>query len=92
LREVRPREKHHTLTDTGGLVLQVKPNGVKAWRCRFKLTAQGVAKESTFAIGDHAMAPRDESLKQAGVAHPSCGGNKAHASRSDLRDRLRRAG
>ncbi len=57
-----------------------------------KLTTNGVTKESKFAIGDHAMSPRGESLKQAGVAHPSGGGNKAHASRSDLRDRLRRAG
>jgi Cys-tRNA synthase (O-phospho-L-seryl-tRNA:Cys-tRNA synthase) len=54
--------------------------------------ARDQKKESMFAIGDHAVAPRGESLEQASVAHPSGGGHKAHASRSDLRDRLRRAG
>ncbi|MFN7712205.1 MAG: integrase arm-type DNA-binding domain-containing protein, partial [Curvibacter sp.] len=37
-RAARPREKACKLTDGSGLVLEVKPNGVKAWRYRFKLT------------------------------------------------------
>lgn len=46
-------------------MLEVKPNGVKAWRYRFKLTTNGVTKDSMFAIGDYAVAPRGETLEKA---------------------------
>jgi hypothetical protein len=42
-------------------VLEVKPNGVKAWRYRFELAG----KESMFAIGEYAPAPTGESQKEA---------------------------
>ena len=48
-RAARPREKAYKLADGGGLVLEVKPNGVKAWRYRFKLND----KASWFALGDY---------------------------------------
>ena len=41
--------KPYKLTDDKGLYLEVKPNGVKAWRYRFKLSG----KESIFSIGDY---------------------------------------
>lgn len=48
-RKAKPRANPYKLTDSKGLYLEVKPNGVKAWRFRFKLSD----KESVFAIGDY---------------------------------------
>lgn len=48
-RNAKPQAKPFKLTDGKGLYLEVKPNGVKAWRYRFKL----LGKESVFAIGDY---------------------------------------
>lgn len=48
-RNAKPQAKPYKLTDSKGLYLEVKPNGVKAWRYRFKLSD----KESVFAIGDY---------------------------------------
>lgn len=45
----KPLVKPYKLTDDKGLYLEVKPNGVKAWRYRFKLSG----KESIFSIGDY---------------------------------------
>jgi len=38
-----------------GLYLEVKQNGTKAWRYRFKLPKHGKLKESVFAIGDDTL-------------------------------------
>ena len=48
------------MSDGKGLYLEIKPNGVKAWRYRFELREGDVAKESIFAIGDYAIAPSGE--------------------------------
>ncbi len=48
-RNAKPKPKPYKLTDGKGLYLEVKPNGVKAWRYRFKLSN----KESVYAIGDY---------------------------------------
>ena len=48
-RNAKTQAKPYKLTDSKGLYLEVKPNGVKAWRYRFKLSD----KESVFAIGDY---------------------------------------
>lgn len=55
------------LTDGKGLYLEVKPNGVKAWRYRFELEK----KESVFAIGNYfppklGETDEDASLRRAG--------------------------
>lgn len=36
-RAAKPKEQLYRLNDLRGLYLEVKPNGVKAWRYRFKL-------------------------------------------------------
>ena len=56
-RNAKPKDKPYKLPDGKGLYLEVKPNGVKAWRYRFKLVRDGERKESVFAIGDYAAAP-----------------------------------
>lgn len=37
-RNAKCKDKPYKLTDANGLYLEIKPNGVKAWRYRFKLT------------------------------------------------------
>jgi integrase len=59
------REKPYKLTDGNGLYLEVKPNGVKAWRYRFELREAGAAKESVFAIGTYASPPSTETADEA---------------------------
>lgn len=64
-RSAKCKDKPYKLTDTNGLYLEVKPNGVKAWRYRFKLTKAGETKGSAFAIGDYASAPAGETADEA---------------------------
>lgn len=47
-RTAKPKEKLYRLNDSNGLYLEVKPNGKKAWRYRFKLSG----KSSMFALGE----------------------------------------
>lgn len=64
-RNAKCKDKPYKLTDGQGLHLEIKPNGVKAWRYRFKLGKAGESKESLFAIGDYAYAPAGETEEQA---------------------------
>ncbi len=64
-KNAKRQEKPYKLPDGNGLYLEVKPNGVKAWRYRFELRQDGVAKESVFAIGTYASPPSAESAEQA---------------------------
>lgn len=48
-KKAKAREKLYRISDFKGLYLEVKPNGVKAWRYRFKLDG----KESLFALGEY---------------------------------------
>ncbi|MBM3394479.1 MAG: DUF4102 domain-containing protein [Betaproteobacteria bacterium] len=59
-RTAKPKDKPYKLSDGKGLYLEIKPNGVKAWRYRFEFREGDVAKESIFAIGDYAVAPSGE--------------------------------
>ena len=42
-RTAKPQDKAYKLSDSHGLYLEVKPNGVKAWRYRFELRDGGKA-------------------------------------------------
>lgn len=64
-RNAKCRDKPYKLTDGQGLHLEIKPNGVKAWRYRFKLGKGSESKESLFAIGDYTYAPPGETVEQA---------------------------
>ena len=63
-RTAKPKDKPYKLSDGKGLYLEIKPNGVKAWRYRFELREGDVARESIFAIGDYAIAPSGETLEE----------------------------
>lgn len=60
-RNAKPKAKLYRLTDQRGLLLEVKPNGVKAWRYKFALGG----KESMFALGDYATPPAGETEEAA---------------------------
>ncbi len=47
VRNARPKDKPYKLADTGGLYLQVNPNGTKYWRLKFRLAG----KEKKLALG-----------------------------------------
>lgn len=64
-RNAKPKDKPYKLRDSNGLYLEIKPNGVKAWRYRFELREEGKIKESVFAIGDYANAPSGETPEEA---------------------------
>jgi hypothetical protein len=64
-RKAKPKDRPYKLTDIKGLYLEVKPNGVKAWRYRFELVREGERKESVFAIGDYATTPTGETEPEA---------------------------
>lgn len=64
-RTAKAKDKPYKLSDGKGLYLEVKPNGVKAWRYRFELRDGQTTKESIFAIGDYAIAPSGETFEDA---------------------------
>src|SRR5690242_10622568 len=49
LRNVKPMDKPYKLTDGKGLYLEVRPNGSKLWRYRYRIAG----KENLFAVGDY---------------------------------------
>ena len=63
-RTAKPKDKPYKLPDGKVLYLEIKPNGVKAWRYRFELREGDVTKESIFAIGDYATAPTGETPEE----------------------------
>jgi integrase len=64
-RNAKPQDKPYKLRDSNGLYLEIKPNGVKAWRYRFELREDGKIKESVFAIGDYVSPPSGETPEEA---------------------------
>jgi integrase len=64
-RTAKPKDKPYKLSDGKGLYLEIKPNGVKAWRYRFELRDGDAIRESVFAIGDYATASSGETADEA---------------------------
>ncbi len=63
-RTAKPRERLYRLNDRDGLYLEVKPNGVKAFRYRFKLGG----KESMMALGEYPSTPLSEAREKTWAA------------------------
>lgn len=57
IRSLRPSERSYRKTDSGGLILEVKPTGARLWRYRYRIAG----KENMFAIGAYP----EISLKEA---------------------------
>jgi integrase len=86
IRQAKSSDKLIKLTDGNGLYLEVKPNGSKLWRYRYRIAG----KENLFAVGEYpaislqdARKARDDAreLVKQGI-HPS------HARQSTLADQL----
>jgi hypothetical protein len=75
------------LTDTQSRAVRPRE---KVWWCRFKLTTNGLTKESMFAIGDYAVAPRGETSEQAKARRDGGRFTLAEARDERMRARLRR--
>lgn len=86
-RTAKAQDKPYKLTDGKGLYLEVKPNGVKAWRYRFKLAREGAIKESVFAIGEYATVPNGETPEAAQARR--AGGRLTLAEARDERAKAR---
>lgn len=75
IRQAKPAEAPYKLTDGGGLYLEVRPNGSKLWRYRYRLGK----KENLYAIGSYpeyslaeARAERDAAREHVRAGkHPS---------------------
>ena len=86
-RTSKPKDKPYKLADGRGLYLEVKPNGVKAWRYRFELREAGQIKESVFAIGDYVNALNGETPEEAKARRG--GGRFTLAEARDQRSKAR---
>jgi integrase len=49
IKQAKPRGKSYKLTDGGGLYLEIKPNGGRFWRYRYRL----MGKENVYALGTY---------------------------------------
>ena len=63
-RAAKPREGIYRLNDYKGLYLEIKPNGIKAWRYRFQLND----KASWFALGDYPSVTLGEAREKCEAA------------------------
>ncbi len=63
-RNAKPQANPYKMPAANGLYLEVKPNGVKAWRYRFRLSG----KENVFAIGNYPAISLVEARKQRDAA------------------------
>ena len=48
IKKAKPKDKIYKLFDGNGLYLEVKPNGKKTWRVKYRLNG----KEKTYTIGN----------------------------------------
>lgn len=86
-RNAKAAGKPYKLADGKGLYLEVKPNGVKAWRYRFELPCEGKRKESMFAIGEYVYVSGKETEEEAQIRRN--GGRFTSAEARKERDRAR---
>ena len=63
-RAAKPKEGIYRLNDYKGLYLEIKPNGIKAWRYRFKLND----KASWYGLGDYPSVTLGEAREKCDVA------------------------
>lgn len=89
-RRAKPRDKVYRLPDGNGLLLEVKPSGVKSWRYRFELPGpDGVRRENLYALGDYATATATGPETPEQAAGRRAGGRFTLAEARVERDRVR---
>ncbi len=86
-RNAKPKAKLYRLVDGKGLYLEVKPNGVKAWRYRYELIREGERKENMFAIGEYVYVSPGEIQEQGKIRR--AGGRFTLAEAREERNKAR---
>lgn len=64
IRNAQPGPISYKLTDAQGLYLEVKPNGVKAWRYRFLMTRGERRYESVYTLGTYVATRKGETTEE----------------------------
>lgn len=88
IRNAKPTDKPFKLTDSHGLYIEIKPNGSKLWRYRYKIAG----RENLFAVGEFTdkTDPNHTSLADARAARDDArklvkqGIHPAHSRRAEL--------
>src|SRR5258705_10780623 len=83
IRSAKKGLKPRKLSDSGGLYLDVKPNGSKLWRYRYRIDG----RENVFAIGEYVRPPNGETELEA-IARKAGGQLTLSEARSE-RDKAR---
>lgn len=61
IRNAKATDKPVKLSDGNGLVIEIRPNGSKLWRYRYRIDG----KENLFAVGEYSQPPAGEAEAQA---------------------------
>jgi hypothetical protein len=61
IRNAKTTDKPVKLSDGNGLVIEIRPNGSKLWRYRYRIDG----KENLFAVGEYSQPPAGETEAQA---------------------------
>ena len=86
IRQAKPGASPIKMTDGGGLHLEVKPNGSKLWRYRYRLDG----KENTFAIGAYPDVSLADARAERDVAreHVRAGRHPSHVRQTEKATQL----
>lgn len=61
IRNCKVRNTPNKLADGRGLYIEIRPTGTKLWRYRYRIGG----KENVYALGEYALAPRNETAAEA---------------------------
>lgn len=86
IRQAKPGDTPIKMTDGGGLVLEVRPNGSKLWRYRYRLAG----KENLFAIGSYPEISLADARAERDLAreHVKAGRHPSHVRQTEKAKQL----
>ena len=81
IRQAKPADKAFKLPDGAGLYLEIKPNGSKLWRYRYRIAG----KENLFAIGSYPEVSLSDARAERELAreHVKAGRHPAHVRQTE---------
>lgn len=82
IKNAKPKDKPYKLTDSNGLYLEVRPNGSKFWRYRYRIGG----KENLYAVGDYPAMTLSEARSEREAARKlvKAGIHPAHQRRTEV--------
>ncbi|WP_313315215.1 tyrosine-type recombinase/integrase [Stutzerimonas nitrititolerans] len=86
IRQAKPGVAAIKLTDSGGLYLEVRPNGSKLWRYRYRIAG----KENVFALGAYPQVTLADARAERDVAreHVKAGRHPSHVRQTEKAQQL----